>query len=496
MDNENIENIEKIETKLVRKRKLKIKPLIIIIMIVLGIVMIASLLFTYFRFINDPTKIFTKTINSVYDEFHNNLDLLIETERSYFNFDDYSESIEADIKVDGSFMNFKDLKNNTFKVTYGADIKNDLVFYGAKVLEDDKDILNGTIYLKGTSGYLESNTFFDNIYSVETGENIFELIDFDQLKENYNTNTYSAEDFDNTILEIKNALIESLDKNNMKNTQEKLEINDETIKVNKVSYQFTKESTKKFLSSISDILLSKDDVITNISKIIVIDKEELIKTLKDFKEDAFYDDFTNEDNFEIAIYTTGFTYRFVKLELIHQDFKFEVSKFKDNTKVTFSDFKNTGVYEINCKIKNEIPTILVTYNKEQIAKYVIKENDKNKIHIEYELNDNGEKQKGYLKLQLDSNTETEAIGSVELYTDISTSSESYDLKVNADFKILVGTSIEAKKLDNAISMNDMKDEDVKKFEQALKDMEETNFYKYILNMLGLNGNDFLPNMTM
>ncbi len=496
MENERIEQIKGETTQFVTRRRLKVGPLIVIIMIVLLLVSCSVALFSYFRFVNDPAKIFSKAINNIYDVFHASIEDSIETETTYFNFDEISESIEADVKLDGSYMNFNKLKDNTFNINYGIDVKNDLFTFGAKVLENEKNILDGTMYFKGKKAYFESEALYNNIYSTDIEENLFESIDIDKIQEEFNANSYSIKDLDDTVRELKDALIKYLDKDSMKITKEKIEINGNKINVNKISYHFTKDSAKKLGFTFSEILLEKDDVLSNLSKILELDKEELKKTLKEMQTDDFYKDFNDDDNTDFIIYTTGITYKFVKAEIVDNQAKLELINDKDNIKISFTDFEKSDIYEINLKTKNEIVTITTTYNKEQIFKVVIKELSDNKVKLEYEMNTNGNKVKGYLIIELKSFSDTEAIGNFEFYCDLASSVESYDVKVNAEFKIMVGTRLEATKLDKAIDMKEIKEEDTKKMEKTLKDIEESNFYKYLLDLLGLATPTTPQNPTM
>lgn len=495
---EETQETQEIFTKQVKVKKLRIGPLIFIIFVVLIIIGCSTALFAYNRFINDPTKIFTKAINSIYDGFHDYIKDAQVTEDTYFNTEEESVSIEADIKVDGTFMNFNQLKDNLFKVYYGIDDKNDLMILSSKVQENDTDLIDGTFYFQGDKGYIESNTLFNNIYSMNLEEEEKENnnIDVNEIQDNLDIDSYSINDLDKTVKELKDALIASLDKDSMSISKEKIEVNDEKIEVNKISYKLNKESAKKLFSSLAQIVLDNEELVKNLSKILEVEKDKLIEALKEMQKDSFYDDFTNEDNTEFIIYTTGLTYKFVKAEILQENLKLELINYKDLEKITISDFKNNGVYEITSKTRNGIETITITYNKEQILKLIIKENSEDKLDIEFEIKSDDAKYKGRLIVEIKSNSDTEASASIKYNCDITSKTGSYDLKLDANLKVLVGTKIEANKLDKAIDVEKFKDEDTKKVVEVLKNIENSSFFKYFLELFGYNNSGVVQNPTI
>lgn len=498
MEEEKIPNEknQEIFTKQVKVRKIKIGPLIFIIIVVLILIGCSATLFTYNRFVNDPAKIFTKAINVIYKDFHTTLKDVQEMENTYFNVEDNSLSFEQDITLDGTFMNFNQLKDNIFNLYYGVDYKNELVTMRTSVKENDTNLLNGAFYFKEKKMYLESDTLFNNTYSTDLEENIFESINMKELYDSLDGNNYSINDLDNTVKELKDALIASLDKDSMSISKEQIEVNNEKIKTNKISYKLNKESTKKLFSSFAQIILDNEELLKNLSKILEVNKEELTNFFGELMDDKSYDDFTNEDNFEFIIYTTGFTYKFVKAEIIEEKAKLEFINFKETHKLTFNDFEENDIYEVNLKMRNGIATLLVTNNKEQIIKLVFKEYRNEKIDVEYEIKMDDAKFKGELISEVDSISKTGFSGTIKFTCDMKSGSESYDLKVISNYKSLVGTKIEANKLDKAIDMKDFKDEDAKKTEEALKNIENSNFYKYIQNLSNYNNPSVIQNPTI
>lgn len=484
---------EEVVTKQVNVRKVKVGPLIGIIVAVVVLILAAAVLFTYNRFINNPVKIFERAINSMYDEFHNSLKDIEKTEDDYFNFEEEAINVEADLKLDGSFMNFYQLKDNVLKVNCGVDYKNDLISMGAKILENDKDLIDGNLYLKDKKFFLESN-LFNNIYSGDLDEDVFKS---EETNENiFDANSYSIKDLDNTVKKLKDALIDSLDKESMTKTQETIDVNDEKVDTNKVTYKLDKESTKKLFSSIAQIILDDEDLLNNLSKISGTSKEDLTKALEEVQKDEFYDDFTDEDNMEIAIYTAGLTYKFVKFEIVEKDGKIEYINYKETNKFIFNDIENNELYEVNFKIRNDVITITVTCNKEQIVKYVIKELTDDKLNIEFEINDGETKLDGGIIMELKTNTDTEASGTMTLTLDINSNTGKYDLKADVDFKVLVGTKVEDRKFDNAIDIKNFKDEDAKKAEEVLTNMENSNLYKYFIGLFAFNPSGLLTTPTI
>lgn len=467
-------------------RKLKTGPIIGIVIIVFIVTSLSSVLFAYNRFINDPEKIFTRAINIIYQNFHEYIKYAQKAENTYFNIEENSLSIEGNVNLDGTFMNFNQLDKTTFKTNYGLDYKNDLITFGTSIQENNTELIDAMFYFKGEKGYIESNTLFNNIYSTDLEENILKNIDIKELQDSLDGENYSINDLDNTIKSLKDVLIASLDKDSMSIEKNEIEVNDEKIKVNKISYKLNKESTKKLFSSFAKIILDDEELLKNLSKIFNIDKENLINSLKELMNDEFYKDFTEDDNMEFAIYTTGLTYTFVKIEITDKDSKLELINYREIHKVSFTDFKNNDIYELNVKAHNEIVTITLTYNKEQRLKFIVKEITEEKINIAYEIKTNDAKFEGILILEATMATETEMKGSIKFSCDMNLGTESYDLKVDYNYKILVGTRIETNKLDKAIDIKDFKDDDLKKVKETITTIESSNLYKYILDLLGVS----------
>ena len=164
----------------------------------------------------------------------------------------------------------------------------------------------------------------------------------------------------------------------------------------------------------------------------------------------------------------------------------ELINYREIHKVSFTDFKNNDIYELNVKAHNEIVTITLTYNKEQRLKFIVKEITEEKINIAYEIKTNDAKFEGILILEATMATETEMKGSIKFSCDMNLGTESYDLKVDYNYKILVGTRIETNKLDKAIDIKDFKDDDLKKVKETITTIESSNLYKYILDLLGVS----------
>jgi len=110
-------------------------------------------------------------------------------------------------------------------------------------------------------------------------------------------NVPKYDDIKKSLNNLRDSIINAIDKKNIKYKYDKLNIDGEDIRVIKYEYDFDKEALNDFYNKIADDLLKNYDFIEIISKIFNIEPKEIENKIKEAKSS-----FTKADSFTITIY--------------------------------------------------------------------------------------------------------------------------------------------------------------------------------------------------
>ncbi len=392
--------LEKIEKKTAHASGIKytffIAIPVIIILVALG--------FYYAR--TNPVTILTKTI----DESSAWIEKLANQNSFTFQKNDpinvtAAFNISTDLDLDG----LEKILAYNYQVSYKKFNENEQT--SIQVSDQDKEIININYYNINGENFLESKKLFSKLIKIpqEENETVSQIIEqvnsFPQI---------SKEDGIYLINQLKKYFIQSINKKYINREKTDINIDDKTIKATKITYLLNKENQKRTLDYIKNAITEDDRFLEILSKIMKIEKKELIGNLQKEEEYEYNTDY------KITLYTEGLNQKVIKVNLEEDD-------------VTVVSYTNTEEKKIN--FKNEV-----------IIK--INELSEKNIDIDFELKE--QNCNGSLKLTLHNN-EIDAkisIKTKENYFDINTT-----ITLGKETFILPNTS-------NVVSVEDLTETDI------------------------------------
>lgn len=443
---------------------------------VLGVVLIAAIIIIlviglgYKVVSNNPTNILKNSINNAYKDFKDELKDY-DKKKNDFNITKDTFKINGDIELSGDY--FKDLKDNKISFVAGLDYPNKLIEGEATLEEDGKNLLNATVWNKDDKLYIKSNNLFDNTYVMDdfNFEEEFDLSELEDLMEEMNE--VSTDDIDYLVKEFKDALIKSLDKDEMTKEKETIDINDISVKTTKISYNIDKTSTKELMTSLSDILVENDEFVSKLAKLTDVEKNDIKDSLKELKDKENYEDMPKG---EFNVYLTGINNKAVKIELKLDTVTLSYSNYKDNVYALISEKQSNTKIEVIGKTEKKVTDIEVKYNKEKIATLTVRQFDEEGIDLDYNINiEDIIEAKGSLKITSKEKSKTEYEGVIELSINGNIDGEDLDFGIKMNYTIKTGEKIADYDTNEAIPEDDITEEDKKKLEDALEELKNSGF---------------------
>lgn len=476
VDDETLKEVkDNVQNDLVGNGKKKKMVVPIVIAAIVLIIVIGGV--GYKTISNNPTNILKDSINNVYKDFK---DELKEYDKKKKDFDITKDSLKISGNIELTGDMFKDIKDDKISFTAGLDYANKLLEGEATLKEDGKDLLNATVFTKDDKLYLKSNNLFDNTYYLDDFdfEEEFNLDEFKTAMEEMEN--ISTDDIDYLVKEFKDALIKSLNKDEMTKEKETIEINDVSVKTTKISYNIDKNSTKELMSSLADILTENDEFISKLAKLTDTEKSDIKDALKELKDKDSYEDMPKG---ELNVYTTGITNKVVKVELKLDTVTVSYSDYKDNAYLLVSEKNSDMKLEVIAKTEKKVTDIEVKFNKEKIATFEVRQFDEEGIDLDYNIDvENEIKAKGTIKITSKEKGKNEYVGVIEFSIDAEVEGVKLDFGVKVDYTVQMKEKIADYDTSKAIESDDITEEDSKKLESALEDLKDSNIYSFLEDM--------------
>lgn len=204
----------------------------------------------YNKIYGNPINIYKNTINSVYKMLSDNLK---EVEKNEFKVDLLEEPITLglNVKLDSEMPELKNFSGIDYNLQMGLDVKNEKINVNLGAMENNKDIIKALYSFIDGNIYFKCEQLFDKVLYGKY--DVFADLDFKELKDilkDLEINEFDYETYDYILKELKNILIDSLDKNKFKMSNEKITIADKKQNVKKVVYVVDEENairTSKFI---------------------------------------------------------------------------------------------------------------------------------------------------------------------------------------------------------------------------------------------------------
>lgn len=461
------------------KKKKMLIPIVTIVAVILAA--IGGVLF--YTFNKKPEAIMKDAINDAYKDFSK---ALKEYEENAINFDILKDSFKmsGELSVGGDLL--KGLENDKIKVEVGLDAANEKFEASAILTEKNKNLLDATVFGKNGKLYIKSNNLFDNTYYIDDYdfEDYFDFSEYESMMSEIKMP--SADDIDSIVKSLKNAIIKSLDKDEMKKSKEEIKINGTKVKTTKITYTIDEKSTEKFVKSMIKEIKKDDSLLEKIAEITDMDVSDLEDAI-DEAQDAINegDAFKGMGKGKFSIYTAGLKQDVVRVELVADGVTIGYSDYKDNFYFEVTSKDDDVNFEIVGETKKDVTTIDVKYNKETYATFKVRAFTSDYIDLDFDINlpkdIAGEEivAKGSIKLTANKDGDKEVNGTFEFSLDAKIAGESINVSGKFDYKFEIGVEIADYNSSKAKEMDDMTEADAEKLMKAIEALEDTEIFEFI-----------------
>ncbi len=255
----------------------------LLIPIILGVIIVILLFLgcTFYFLSNSTSRIVSKVVNSLYDDYKSKSDSMIQ-----FDFESNPYVIDGDIVIDTNISGLEELKNDKLKFRMGLDYENEKLLSSFSFIEYSNPLVSLVYY------YVDSNCYV----KIDDYDKLVKTQDEFSFDEIFNSDSSKKEDLDYVIYEFKNIFLDSLDNNSFKKSSDTIEINGKKESVSKLSYRLSEENVKNLNENISKGILSNDKLLEKLSNLTQKDIEHLKNIL------GSIDNMTYEDSGEISFY--------------------------------------------------------------------------------------------------------------------------------------------------------------------------------------------------
>jgi len=450
------------------KRKLKGWIKLLIALAVIVVVLIGGY-FGFNKIFNDPYKVYTGLVNEAFDsavnftkDFYDNQ--VVYSETSKFKME-YNFNFQSSLETLKDFANYKyglkmayDIKTNDMQVKLNVNNESKRIFdIGVMVSKDKNLIQSESLYNKTIDlGKNDDDQVYDDLTDMN---NIFmDIPKYEEIKDSLNS--------------LRNSIINTIDKKNIKSKYDKLEVDGEDITVIKYEYDFDKEVLNDFYNKVADDLLENYDFIKILSKLFNMEPKEVEDKIKDVKNT-----FTKADSFTITVYKKVFSSEIVKFTLLTADEEY-VEYFQDVILYTYEKD------EMKIDMTSDVTILTIKEDGKQLMRFDIKEFNPETIDLKYDFDDGEDNLSGEIYLKNSKKSDTSAF--VDFSFSLLTNVEGKDV----NFRVSGNSSMyETKELnlidqENVIAIDKLTEEDILRiYQKALDIVKDTPFKSIIENNL-------------
>jgi len=252
----------------------------IILGVTLGIILIGVITFIMYTFIKkDPIKVYESAINSLYSKLDNNLEnagniknLIPPTEQLKIN---------SQFKVNSNIEGLEEYNDLEFNYNAYIDYQKNKSLIELAINRKEENLIKALLAVLDDKTYFKSDELFDK--TLLLGEN--NIIDNKDLIE-VNKNDIDIEEVRKTLKSLKNILIDSLDKNYFKVTNEIIEINGKDYNTKKYTYILNDDNQRRTIDFIMNSILNDYEILELFSNLSGKTIEEIETILTSYLDDV------------------------------------------------------------------------------------------------------------------------------------------------------------------------------------------------------------------
>lgn len=431
----------KIEREGYKKSKLKffIVGLLVIIAIAIGLYV------GYKKLNNDPMSIYKDAINETYKFLSNEVKEL--EKKSFKNIDLSNDPavFSLNAKLDSNIEGLEKFAGYNYSVNGGLDLKNKKLNAGVNISEDNASILSLIFSLVNNNIYLQSKELYDKVIDLGTEDSINDVFTNFELTEN--PISFSSDNYEYILKEMKRILINSLDKDKFTMDEETIEINGKKYNAKKAFYNLDKENMERTIKYFKAEMLKDEKLLKAISESLGYTKDELKDILKKEVDMSKYADT------KVILYTDRFNTLIAGALFIDTDKVLSLECVNDTVIIEMN--YETSDLVINCE---KDKTTITIYDNEDKVFNLVARNDKENVKMDYELSTDGKTYSGVIEIK-NIKSEKDSI-KADFYFSINTSylGETISLSLDGSYSVKIG---EFETLDNS---NSIKIEDISETE--------------------------------
>lgn len=365
--------------------------------VAIGVVAVVAIVLVVFGVTSSsPKQIFKGTINNVFKEVENAIDVYDKYSKVY-DIQEKAILVDFDMSVDSNIEELKDqlgfeLKDLTIGGEVGLDLKNEMVHVGAEV-KGEKEKLDATIQIIEDKLYL-SSSLLDEVLTTEE-----ELdIDFseikDALKEFEKEYSTDPKDYKYLVSTVRKAINKAINSKYLEKEKVELDLGDDSFKATKYSYILDEDAVQDLVKVVCEYLLEDSDFIKVLSDVTGLEKSEIKDALKTAKKSV--KDIEFDEEIAINIYTKGLFNKTIGFGIEYEGDEY-VTYLVDGKNAQFVIDNNVDDEYSQVKLVVTIEedgkeqALTVKYNGEKIATGTIRELSEEVIDMSVNIEDDDTK---------------------------------------------------------------------------------------------------------
>ncbi len=418
---------------------------------IIFVVVLAVIVFIgYNRLNSDPVSIYKNTINDVYKLMSNELN-----NENSLNIDILNEpvNIRMNAKLDTNISELKAFNNLNYDLALGLDYKNKKGAVNLGISEDNKAIIKLLLSIANKKVNLKSDELLSKTISL--GEyDLFKDINLEDI------NDINLEEMDIILKEMKNILINSLDKNKFDVENTKIKIGNKEENLKKITYNFDAENAERTVKYVIEEMLKNDNLLNSLSKMTNTDKD----TIKEFLNDSLDEIDTSEfEGVEFILYVDVLNnVRAASITSLDKEF-LHYEKVDDLFKITITgdaslDSSYNEEMTINIEEQKDGGLITIYVAKEKILEAKITENDKD-YKIDLKVTTDEVSFDGSLKIDNQKYTKSKYSGNFDLSLNVTVDKKDYDFNLKGLLSI-DNSDVNVVSDKNSIYYEDLSEKDV------------------------------------
>lgn len=263
-----------------KRKKAKIIGIVILIIIAIGV----GLFVGYQKLSSNPLSVYKKAINETYKLANNFLE---ENKKNTMTINYLEEpfAMETNFTLNSDSEEYQALSNYEYRLSLGFNIPNEQMNLSFGLNDDEGKIIRLLLAFMNDHAYLQSEELYSEVLDLGLSELNFSELTMENIA------NYDYNDLQVVLSNMKEILINSLDKDKFSYEDETINISGKETNAKKFTYLLDRENMERTINYITNEMLKKDELMTSLSNITGLTKEEI--------------DYSNYTEITINLYTNN-----------------------------------------------------------------------------------------------------------------------------------------------------------------------------------------------